>query len=431
MMRVVAASVAAALAVSSMASRARRGATVLVAAVGATALVGAAAPGAGAAPDPERLPGAWIVTLVEGALPDAVAAEHGRRYDASVAHVYRHALNGYAARMSEEAATRVAADSRVAAVEPDRVVGLAAQVLPTGIDRVEADISPRALAGNGSGTVNVDVAVIDTGIAAHPDLTISGGKNCSTGKSYADGHGHGTHVAGTIAAKDDTAGVVGVAPGARLWAVRVLNNAGSGTTSSVLCGVDWVTANAATIEVANMSLGGGGSDPKDGVVGDCTTGNAYHDAVCKSVGRGVTYVVAAGNSAADARTSVPAAFDEVITVSALADFNGKSGGGGAATCRTDVDDTFADFSNFGADVDLIAPGVCIRSTWLSGGFNTISGTSMASPHVAGAAALYKAADPSASPASVRQALRSAGGTDWSNADDKDSIKEPLLNVARF
>jgi subtilisin family serine protease len=145
----------------------------------------------------------------------------------------------------------------------------------------------------------------------------------------------------------------------------------------------------------------------------------------------VTYVVAAGNSRADARNFVPAAYDEVITVSALADFNGTPGGGAAATCRPDVDDTFADFSNYGADVDLIAPGVCIGSTWLDDGYNTISGTSMASPHVAGAAALYKASNPTASPSAVKTALQAAGNSNWSNRDDRDRTKERLLNVNAF
>jgi subtilisin family serine protease len=141
--------------------------------------------------------------------------------------------------------------------------------------------------------------------------------------------------------------------------------------------------------------------------------------------------VAAGNSAADARGFVPAAYDEVITVSALADFNGVSGGGAAATCRADEDDTFANFSNYGADVDIIAPGVCINSTWIGSSYNTISGTSMAAPHVAGAAALYKAQNPSATPAQVRSALINAGSSTWNNGDDRDQIKEPLLNVKDF
>jgi subtilisin len=327
--------------------------------------------------------------------------------------------------MSDQQAARVAQDPRVASVERDEVVTAFAQTTPTGVDRVDGELST-AVSGDGAGSVDVDVAVIDTGIDInHPDLNVVGGKNCSTGKSFDDGNGHGTHVAGTIGAEDDGAGVVGVAPGARLWAVRVLNNQGSGTRSSIICGVDWVTSRAATIEVANMSLGGSGTEPtRTG----CATGDSYHDAICTSVAAGITYVVAAGNSAVNASTAAPAAYDEVITVSALSDFDGLRGGTGAATCRADQDDTLADFSNFGADVDLIAPGVCIRSTWPGGGYDTISGTSMASPHVAGAAALVKAADPGASPAAVRAALLSATTLDWEARDDRDPVKEPLLSV---
>ena len=380
-------------------------------------------------------PNRWIVTLAEGVPPGAVAAEHANEHAAVILHVYEHALNGYAARMSETAAARVAADPRVASVEADSKVAIAAQPVPTGINRIDGELSS-TLAGNGSGAVNVDVAVIDTGIdTTHPDLNVVGGKNCvralgliPTGSSYRDDHGHGSHVAGTIAAKDDNVGVVGAAPGARLYAVKVLNSAGVGFASDIVCGIDWVTAKAGTIEVANMSLGGSGSEPAGS---GCSTGNAQHDAICRSVAAGITYVVAAGNSSADASGFAPAAYDEVITVSALADFNGLPGGGAASTCRADVDDTFADFSNHGADVDVIAPGVCIYSTWMNGGYNTISGTSMASPHVAGGAALYKANNPNASPAQVQSALRSAGNLDWNNADDRDTTKEPLLNVATF
>jgi subtilisin family serine protease len=220
-------------------------------------------------------------------------------------------------------------------------------------------------------------------------------------------------VAGTVAAKDDGNGVVGVAPGAPLYAVRVLNNAGSGSWSSVICGVDWVTRNAASmgIKVANMSLGGSGSDST--LDANCNGGNdALHKAICNSVKAGVTYVVAAGNSNTDFNGFVPAAYDEVLTVAAMADFNGQPGGFAAPTCRSDVDDTAADFSNFavlaGDQVHTIAaPGVCILSTWKGGGYNTISGTSMASPHVAGVAALC-IAGPCAgmTPAGVRSRLMS-------------------------
>ena len=382
---------------------------------------------------PQRgVAGQWIVTLVDEASPGAVAREHAATNGAEVLHVYEHALKGYAARMSDQAAERLAGDPRVRSVQRDREVSIAVQTVPTGINRIDAELSS-TVSGNGSGSVDVDVAVLDTGIdTSHPDLKVAGGKNCTlVGRifgSYKDGHGHGTHVAGTIGAKDDVNGVVGVAPGARLWAVQVLNASGAGTTSDVICGIDWVTSRAGTIEVANMSLGGSGSEP---AASGCSTGDAQHDAICRSVAAGVTYVVAAGNSAVDAAGSVPAAYDEVITVSALADFNGQPGGGAPASCRSDVDDTFADFSNHGADIDLIAPGVCINSTWKSGGYNTISGTSMASPHVAGAAALYKANNPSASPATVKNALQMAGNLEWSNADDRDTTKERLLNVDSF
>ncbi|HEV8647849.1 MAG TPA: S8 family serine peptidase [Actinomycetes bacterium] len=381
-------------------------------------------PAAGAAPT-----GGYIVVL-KGSVGSAaaVAAEQARTRGLVVGHVYSHALKGYSAVMSAADAQALRADPRVASVSQDRLVHVDAQVLPTGIDRVDGELSS-TVSGNGAGSVNVDVAVIDTGIdTTHPDLDVAGGVNCSTGRSFNDGNGHGSHVAGIIAAKDNDIGVVGVAPGARLWAVRVLNPAGSGSFASVICGVDWVTAHSDVIEVANMSLGGAGTEPAGS---GCATGDPLHDAICNSVAAGVTYTVAAGNSADDAANHVPAAYDEVITVSALADFDGEPGGLAAPTCRADQDDTLADFSNFGADVDLIAPGVCILSTYRKGGYATLSGTSMASPHAGGAAALYKASHPAASPAAVKRALQQAGNLGWNNVDDPDGVKEVLVNVDAF
>lgn len=365
----------------------------------------------------------------------------------SLGHTYESALKGFSAIIPDLALNTIKADPTVAYVTPDRVVSInallpgqtvgatAAQVIPTGIARIGANLSSQQ-AGNGSSAVtNLAVAVIDTGIDnTHPDLNVVGGYNCTTfglfTNNWKDQNGHGTHVSGTIGAKDDGSGVVGVAPGVPLYAVRVLNAAGSGTSSSVICGIDWVTKNARTknIKAANMSLGGSGTD--DGNCG-LTNNDAEHTAVCNLVNSGVTLAVAAGNDTADAATSSPAAYDEAITVSALADFDGKPGGLGASTCRADTDDSFADFSNYGADVDIIAPGVCIYSTWLSGGFNTISGTSMATPHVTGAAALYLSTHLTATPAQVKAALQSAGNLNWNNADDHDATKEKLLDVSTF
>ena len=333
-------------------------------------------------------PSRYIVVLKDSVRePEAVANDHARDHGAQVSHVYRHALKGYAAAMSNQAAARVSQDDRVAYLDPDQPVQALAQSTPTGINRIDGEVSSQA-SGDGGGSVGAPaVAVLDSGSGPHADLNVAGGKNCSSGRKYSDGNGHGTHVAGTIGAKDNGDGVVGVAPGVPLYSVRVLDNAGYGSWSSIICGVDWVTANATAlnIKVANMSLGGSGSD------GPCES-TSFHKAICNSVAAGVTYVVAAGNETTDFANSVPATYDEVLTVTALADFNGEPGGGAAATCRSDVDETAADFSNWAvSEADqahtIAAPGVCINSTWKGGGYKTISGTSMASPHVAGAAAL--------------------------------------------
>ncbi|MEU4130903.1 S8 family peptidase [Streptomyces wuyuanensis] len=383
--------------------------------------------------------GRYIVTLKDA--PEAGSADaavnaavvRASSMGARVSHVYRHALHGYAASMSAATAAALADEPGVRSVEPDRPVRIAAQSVPTGVDRAEADLSPTAAIDGKDTRVDADVAVIDTGVdAGHPDLNVykAGGKNCWLPMlPPMDMHGHGTHVAGTIGALDNDTGVVGVAPGVRIWPVQVLSPFGSGSTSNVICGIDYVTEHADEIEVANMSLGGSGKD--DGNCGK-TNNDAMHQAICNSVARGVTYAVAAGNDHNDAAGFVPAAYDEVITVSALADFDGKSGGLGGATCRTDRDDTLADFSNYGRDVDLIAPGVCIRSTFRNGGYSTLSGTSMAAPHVAGGAALYRATHPGASPADAKSALVNAGGMDWIwPSEDLDGIKEPLLRLRSF
>ncbi len=398
-------------------------------------------PAAAAPQNGDKVPGQYIVVFKDSvadvaAKVDAVAAQHGL----GVQRIYSHALKGFAAKIPDARLAKLQADPDVKFIDQDQVFLIAGpQSLPTGINRIDGELSKTAKIDGLDERVNVDVAIIDTGIASHEDLNVHRSVNCSGGSplrgsckssSPADGNGHGTHVAGTVAALDNAVGVVGVAPGARLWGVKVLSDRGSGYKSWIIAGIDYVTANADSIEVANMSLGGSGSD--DGEPCEQTT-DSYKKAICNSVAAGVTYAVAAGNSSADASTALPAAYDMVITVSALADFDGVTGGVGAPTCRTDEDDTLANFSNYGADVDIIAPGVCITSTWptalIASGYNTISGTSMASPHVAGAAALYKANNPVATPADVQKALISVGNVDWTG--DKDNSKEPLLNVSTY
>jgi len=402
--------------------------------LGTSALAASAAPAPGSATADLGTadPGKYVVVLEDGAAAREVAAAHADRFGLDVGHVYTSALQGYSATMPASVAKVLEAAPSVAWVQEDRAVATTAQTTPTGINRANADASPTAKINGADERVDVDVAVIDTGVdLSHPDINVyrAGAKNCSVGAVNAnDLNGHGSHVAGTIGAIDNANGVVGMAPGARIWPVKVLTDAGTGLNSDVICGIDYVTANADKIEVANMSLGGSGTD--DGNCGN-SNNDAMHKAICRSVAAGITYVVAAGNDSVDAKDFTPAAYDEVITVSALADFNGLPGGGAPSTCRSDVDDTFASFSNYGSDIDIIAPGVCIYSTSMLGGYATLSGTSMASPHVAGGAALYEATHPGATPSQVKTALQNAGSLDWNDADDPDNTKERLLDASTF
>lgn len=393
-----------------------------IALLGAIISVGSAAAQTG----PE---GSYVVVLKPGtANVPATAASLGRAHGGTVGFVYEHALRGFSVRAPAQAAAAIARNPLVAYVEADQQFTISSQTVPTGIQRIFAPGNANIdIDGVDDKRVDIDVAVIDTGIDLdHPDLNVVGSTNCvskspfgaSCGSGGDDGNGHGTHVAGSIAAIDDGNGVVGVAPGARLWAVRVLNNNGSGTTSGVVAGMDWVTARASTIEVANMSLGGSASQ-------------AIDDAANRMADAGVALAVAAGNSDANAGNSSPARAAKVLTVSALADFDGAPGGLGSPTCRTDQDDTLADFSNWGSTIEIAAPGVCILSTWLSGGYNTISGTSMASPHAAGGLALLASKGFSRNWTGVSglySTLQSNGNLNWTD-DSGDGIKEPLLDVS--
>ncbi|SDI46871.1 Serine protease, subtilisin family [Actinokineospora alba] len=396
--------------------------TALLTGVGVLALTSAALTGVSAAAPAQS---GYVVVLHGAQDPAAFATGHVDRHGGQVGHIYQHALRGFSATLTAGGADALRRDPRVASVEPDRLMHTT-DTVPTGVDRANATANPNLkINGSNDYSVDVDVAVIDTGVAQHPDLNVVARTNCvnsttCTNNSGADDHGHGTHVAGTIGARDDGAGVVGMAPGARIWSAKVLGSGGSGSLSGVTAGVDWVAANAAEIEVANMSLG----------CDNCTDA-ALGQAITNAVAKGVVFVVAAGNNHKDAKTFFPANLPDVVTVSALADFNGKPGGGASSTCRADQDDTLADFSNFGSTVEIAAPGTCINSTHLNGGYKVLSGTSMAAPHVAGAAGLLTANGNRATGRdgvlAVRQRLIDTANTDWTD-DSGDNVKEPLLDV---
>jgi subtilisin family serine protease len=374
--------------------------------------------------------------------------------------IYRRVLSGFLGQMSAAEANALRNDPDVAYVEQDlRAYALAE---PTGVRRIGADVNPIAAIGN----VDVDVAVIDTGVdGAHPDLNVYSFVNCIGGTcvpaTATDGNGHGTHVSGTIAAHGSD--VFGVAPGARIWGVKVLDNNGSGSFGDVIAGIDYVTQHADEIEVANLSLGG------IGYLASLRT------AIQNAVKAGVVVVAAAGNDGRDiyggngsldscsfwrcsADDSIPAAYPEVMAVSAAADFDGAAGGAvpdadatiSFGVCTHTGDDVLACFSNYsksvtssnpvtspGAAIDLSAPGVDILSTYRGGGYATLSGTSMASPHVAGAAALYIAehgrAYDAAGVYAIRQALIDAAEpqSDWrsSSTKDPDTKHEGMVRAA--
>lgn len=298
---------------------------------------------------------------VESEAHRSVKAQGGQ-----VKHVYRAALQGFNANMPAQAVERMqAANPNIAYCEQDQVMAappIRAEAKPGGGGTQPPQETPWGIArvnGGGAGTFGT-AWVIDSGIdLTHPDLNVDTARSRSFlggTTTAADQNGHGTHVAGTIAALDNGIGVIGVSPGARVVAVRVLDRRGSGSNSGVIAGVDYVAQNGRAGDVANMSLGGGVSQALD-------------DAVVTAAAGGVKFALAAGNETDNANNHSPARANgpNVYTVSAFANGN-----------------TWASFSNYGnPPIDYAEPGVSIKSTWLSGGYNTISGTSMATPHLAG------------------------------------------------
>jgi subtilisin family serine protease len=356
--------------------------TLLLAGLAAVAAAVLALP-AQALPPQAAAAAPYIVVLKTGVDSQAVAALHARQYGAAVGFVYRgYALYGYSAEVPGASLNALRADPNVAYVEPDgEMSAFTTQNGATwGIDRI--DQRPLPLSGTytysntGSG---VTAYIIDTGIRfSHSEFAggAVSGFDAVDGGSADDCNGHGTHVAGTVGGS-----TYGVAKSVALVAVRVLNCSGSGTTSGVIAGVDWVTANHASPAVANMSLGGSAS-------------TALDTAVDNSINSGVSYAIAAGNGNAggreqDACKYSPARVAAAMTVSA-----------------TDKTDAKASWANYGTCVDWFAPGVGITSAWYtsSTATNTISGTSMATPHTTGVAALYLQSNPFATPLQVRDAL---------------------------
>jgi subtilisin len=360
----------------------------------------------------------YIVVLHDRFAPGSSAANKARaarianEFGVGVRHAYGTALFGFSGVVPAGRLEALRRDPRVAWVEAEVVHEISSQTIPTGISRIDLPANP-TVTTNGLGTKSValDVAVLDSGIANHPDLDVRGGRNFANGgaDNWGDGNGHGTHVAGTIGARDNGVGVVGVAPGVRLWSARVCGNSGFCMSGDIVAGIDWVAEQKRNKVIpfvaANFSISSADSD------NGCTSpANATHRAICGLVDTGVVFVMSAGN---DGRVKVP--YPVTLSVSALADFDGKHGGAFDGTgCRVDGDDTLANFSNHGEKVHIAAPGVCILSTWNDGGYRTISGTSMAAPHVTGAVALY---------------VHANGGTVSTTRAGADAIKSAIIAAA--
>jgi subtilisin family serine protease len=332
------------------------------------------------------IPGQYIVVLdldVDGGKGDlgltaTIADNLAATYGGVITYTYADALHGFAAQMTEEAALALSKDPLVSFVEEDSMMHtMVTQTNPPwGLDRIDETALPRSGTYTYTTTgAGVNVYIIDTGIRrTHTQFggrAFVGFDAINDGRNTSDCNGHGTHVAGTVGGS-----TFGVAKGVRLFAVRVLGCNGSGSTSGVIAGINWVTSNHDDPAVANMSLGGGAS-------------SALDTAVNNSINAGVTYAVAAGNSNTNASTQSPARVAAAITV-------------GSST----INDARSSFSNFGSVVDIFAPGSSIQSAWWTSdtATATISGTSMASPHVAGVAARIKQSNPGASPATVRNEM---------------------------
>jgi hypothetical protein len=412
-----------------------RGSLLLLALVGAVAGLVPAASATAASKS-------YIVVLKDDvAHPGNVAQRHEDNRGAEIGHIYGVAIKGYSAELTPRELTAIRQDPNVDYAVRDGRVKLASQVSSLGFQRVFASSNP-ALDVDEIDDVRiaVDIAILDTGVASHKDLNIAGRTDCVAPTSGClDGQGaavdgHGTHVAGIAAALDNNLGVIGTAPGARIWSVKVVGDNGEFSVSDVLAGINWVTAHSDQIEVANMSFAC--------VDGWNCSAQPMREAVAAGVDKGVAFIAAAGNASTDASSTAPANFPDVIAVAALTDFDGIPGGLGSQSCSDEgvpnfgKDDQLAGYSNFGPVVDIVAPGTCMLSTWTSGAYAIQSGTSMASPLVAGAAGVLAAAANPGSRADVEgiyNALRAGGNFGWTypgiQRAGTNGSQQPLLDMS--
>ncbi len=454
----------------------------LLGAVVAVILVITGAPMVSAQQVGEIIPGRFIVTFNNGVPPGLTASNLAQSRGFRILHVYEHTFSGMAIQVGTERSagvlSRLRRDARVSSIGNDRYSSIVAQTYPKGLNRIDGT-GATVPEGSPNDGLDIDVAVVDTGVDTdHPDLAgridtarsvscltsgglVSGCRNLDDPEdpssfAFEDDHGHGTFVSGIIAANKNTIDIVGVAPLATIIAIKVCNAEGLCPDADITAGIDYLAGLADPVEVTNISLGGFCGGPCDETTDALLI--ATHTAISGLVGSGTTVVVAAGNESTDAANISPAAHDEVVTVSALADWDGEPGGNGGAMIFIGSgrwnDDSFAKFSNYGDPIDVIAPGVLETSLALDGGTTSSSGTSFSSPHVAGVAAVfirdYMDANAGAkpSPALVKQALVETGechegagtvihegiGCAETWPGDPDGIAEPMVradNVVTF
>lgn len=368
--------------------------------------------------------------------PESVATELANELGGRLIDTYQFALKGFAIEMPQAATSEIETDDRIAYFAKDIPVILSAQQTPPGIERIGSKRSP--IVGFDSQTqLEGDIAILDTGIDLdHPDLNIFVSENFSSDESADDLNGHGTHVAGIAAARNNSEGILGVSPGTRLWNLKVLNRDGRGFLCSVISGIDYATRHADEIEVVNMSLNLVAEIDVDDSCGVMKE-DALHQAICGAVEKGVVFVAAGGNASRDALRTAPANYPEVIAVSAIVDTDGIPGGLGPAL-DAGADDSLASFSNFGGTIDIAAPGAEILSTANDGGTTVKSGTSMAAPHVTGAVNLMilageKPRDKSSVMSLKDLLVQSATpqSDDSGYAAGKSNTGAPLLNIEQI